>query len=456
MLDWKGRKHKCLLVKGQRQVGKTFIIDRFARENYDHYVYLNLDESVEFRHIFDGSLAVDDIIKAMMLYVDPNEFVPGSTIIFLDEIQGCPRARSSLKNFSLDGRYDVVASGPLLGVTMPRDGSDEGPGSLVPVGYEEHLEMRSMDFEEFLWANGIPDDVISDVRSRIHNLECLDEVVLHRFDELFRDFMIVGGMPEAVQAFVDTHNYRESGRIIKSLIESCKTDINRYNKGNDRPKTLDCFNSIPSQLSESNKKFTFSRIEGDGSRSSGEKYRGNLRWIEDAGYGNFCRSLKSLNPPLLGQAVRDQFKVYLSDTGMLMHMYGDSVMRATYSGDTSYNMGAITENIIAECIRKSGFTPYYYRKANGKGMMELDFVVELPSGVAVIEVKSGKSRDAPSIRKVPSFFDVNKRIILGRTNVCRDDTDGIISCPLFAAAFLEEFDDDWDGPMFRGPFPILY
>ncbi len=447
LIEWKCREHKPLIVKGQRQVGKTFIIDRFASDNYENYVNFNFIDNPEFKEIFRNSLNVDDIIKAMMLYVTPEKFVPHSTLIFLDEIQECPRARASLKNFSIDGRYDVIASGSLLGVSIPRDKNESEENASIPVGYEEHVEMRSMDFEEFLWANEISDEIIQDVRRHIHNLKPLDHVFLHRFEELFRDYMIVGGMPESVQAFVDSHDYHAPGKIITNLLDACRSDINRYNSGVNRIKVLDCFNSIAPQLAQSNKKFQFSRIDGDGSRASGEKYRENLKWIEAAGYGNFCRSLKAPSAPLLANEVRDQFKVYFSDTGMLIHMYPEGAMRAIYTGNSSYNIGAIVENVVGECIRKCGYVPYYYRKSNGKGMMELDFVVELPSGIVVVEVKSGKSRDAPSLRKVPEHFDVQKRVIFGNSNISVDD-EGIISCPLFAAAFFDEFDDDWDGPVF--------
>ncbi len=347
----------------------------------------------------------------------------------------------------MDGRYDVIVSGYLFDVTIPRKNTESGNQPMVPVGYEEYLEMRSLDFEEFLWANGITQDIIDEVRFCIHDHTRIGEVFLNRFNDLFKDFMIIGGMPEAVQRFVEDRNYEIPGTIIGHLLDSCRLDINQYNSGTDSIKTRECFESIPDQLSSSNKKFMYSRINGTGSRRSAEKYMGNLMWIKGSGIGNFVYGLDAVASPIRGNSKRNHFRVYMSDTGLLMHMYGEGAMRAIYRGDNSYNMGAIAENIVAECIVKSGSTPYYYLKTKGEDRMELDFVVELPSGLVVVEVKSGKSRDCASLEKVPGYYRVEQRILLGDTNV-NEREDGILECPLFAAAFFDEFDRDWDGPRF--------
>ena len=444
LMIWKNRDHRPLLVKGQRQVGKTFIIERFGRDNYENVVMINFVENENIRSIFDGDLDVDSIMTAMSMYLPDAEFIPGKTLIVFDEIQDCPRARTSLKFFSIDGRYDVIATGSLLGVDTHSKDTKNAP---IPVGYEEHMTMYSLDFEEFLWAKGIKEEIISHVRDRISKKEPLERSYLERFDTLFREFMIIGGMPQAVQAFIDGNSYSIAGRIIDSLLETAKADMNRYNDPLNAGKIVSCFNSFPSQLSQSNKKFMYSRIGGDGSRKSGEMYSESLDWIVNAGYCNPCRKLSSLDRPLMSKEMHNQFKAYMSDTGMLIHMYGEDTIRAIYSDDLSYNLGAIAENVSAECIVKSGYIPRYYSKNKGEGRMELDFVVDLGSELAVLEIKSGKSREYPSLDKVQGYFEVDRRMVFGRSNVSVEE-DGVECYPLFAIAFLRSMELPWDGPEF--------
>ena len=446
LMEWKSRDHKCLLVKGQRQVGKTFIIDKFGKDNYDHVVYLNFVEDIKARSIFDGNLDVDSILSGISIYYPDSRFIPDKTLLIFDEVQDCPRARTSLKFFSIDGRYDVIATGSLLGVDVRRRGEsvDDAP---VPVGYEEHLTMYSLDFEEFLWANGLNEDSISYVRACISRKGPLGAAFMDRFWSLFKDYMIVGGMPEAVQAFVVSRNFREAGDIVRSLMEAAKADINRYNSPVMANKIVSCLSSIPLQLSESNKKFMYSRIDGSGSRKSGEMYADSIDWIINAGYCNPCRKVSSLEPPLMSKEVRDHFKAYMSDTGLLMHMYEDDAAMALYSGDLSYNMGAVAENVVAECILKQGLTPRYYSKNKGEGRMELDFVLTLGMEVAVLEVKSGRSREYPSLGKVLDHHSVDRRIVLERSDIYVSE-DGVEHYPLFAVAFLDSMMKPWDGPLF--------
>ena len=192
-----------LLVKGQRQVGKTYIIEKFGRDNYANVVVLNFMKDADLKTIFEGDLDVDSISKTMSLFLPEEKLIPGETLLILDEIQDCPRARTALKFFSIDGRFDVIAIGSLLGVNIRRNKPMGEEYALVPVGFEEHMTMYSLDFEEFLWANGIRDDVIEDIRGCIERKEPLGPAYMDRLWNLFKDFMIIGGMPEAVQDFID-------------------------------------------------------------------------------------------------------------------------------------------------------------------------------------------------------------------------------------------------------------
>lgn len=447
LLEWKSREgHRCLLVKGQRQVGKTFIIDAFARANYGHYAYLDLSMNVEARRIFERNLDVDTMVSAISLYADAT-LVPGDSLVFLDEIQSCPRAREALKAFSLDGRYDVIASGSLVDAV----GFEESE-ALIPVGYEEHMTMHSLDFEEFLWANGGTEESISLVRGCIRDRTPIPEPFLNWMNDRFRDFMMVGGMPAAVVAFTETGQYSDAGIVLDGIILSTKGDMQKYNGRTDRVRIEECFDSIPGQLSETNKRFLYSRIDGSGSRNAARRYADGLLWIKRAGIGNLCYALREMSPPLWMRRRNDLFKVYMSDTGMLLHMMGRTALKAVYEGDVRSNQGALMENVVAECLMKSGIPCYYYRQNKGEGMMELDFVVELGTEVAVIEVKSGRDRESPSIGKVARFHRVDRRIVFERSNI-RVDGDGMEHYPLFAAAFTDAMERPWDGPALRSDPP---
>jgi len=435
LLDWKGRKHKCLTVKGQRQVGKTYIIEAFGKNEYTDFIKIDFSRSGSAKTIFEGDLDVETVLKGLKLFA--NKDIPEGSLIFLDEIQECPRARSSLKWFTEDGRFDVIASGSLLGIDVIH--SDNGDRPLLPTGYEEVVTMNSMDFEEYMWAIGIPEDIIDDVRNDIMEKRAIHPAVYERLSAVFRDYMITGGMPESVQAFVDTKDYSGSMRILDSIIQTCRNDINRYNADSDILRTMRCFDSIAPQLADTNKKFMYSRLENDKGRRSLDKYMDNLLWIQYAGYGNFCYSLDSPELPLKSHINSDSFKIYMSDTGILVRMYGDDTARAIYSRDCSYNNGAIAENAVAECLMKSGIEPMYYRKTNGQSRMELDFVMAMGGAVCAIEVKSGKSRESPSLKKAVTVFDIGRRIMFEDSNIYVDD-DGIEHYPLFAAAFIRDID----------------
>ncbi len=451
LLEWKNRKHKCLVVTGQRQVGKTFIIEAFAKAEYEHYVYINFDDSPEMKELFDGDTTAAEMIKKLTVMFGSDSVVDGSTLLFLDEIQECERAYSSLKQFSIYGKIDVIASGSLLGVKIPqRDGDEEEQEPLIPLGYQETVVMHPVDFEEFLWAMKVPKESIGEIRSCIRDKTPIEETLFDRVEKLFREYAIVGGMPEAVEAYVSTNDFRPAYAALKEIGATCMRDINRYNRGIDRVKTAECFESIPYQLAESNKKFMYSRIRGGKSRRSSDRYVENLLWIKNAGYGVFCYGLEQPALPLGEHAIRDSFRVYLSDTGMLLNSYGDKAKMAVYRGDGSYNMGAVAENIVASEMAKAGLEPMYYRKDKGEGRMELDFVLEFWDGVAVIEVKSGKDRSVPSLKKAGNLFDIARRIMLESGNI-RVDEDGIEHYPLFACAFIRDMDRIPEGPRFSRP-----
>lgn len=441
LVKWKDSDdRKALVIKGARQVGKTFIVREFAKEQYEHYAELNFLVDPLLKKIFDDDLTVDGIVQKISLVLNDSEIKPGC-LIFLDEIQDCPKARRALKIFAEDGRYDIIASGSMLGV------SDSGLGifrekerPIIGVGYEKTLTMYALDFEEFLWARGVPQQDIDCIRTKIRGMKPLDAAEYEVMMRQFRAFMIFGGMPEVVCAMVSGDNDRAIAAM-DIILANTLEDINRYNAGADVLKTRRCFESIPSQLRDTNKKFTFSRIadrEGEHfDNSTKQKYYDDTEWIGAAGYGNFCYLLREPMFPLKANEIADQYRIYLFDTGMLTHIYGPSARMAMFTDDYRYNQGAVAENIVAECLVKAGIQPRCYRKTNGKNRMELDFVVELGTDLCVIEVKSGKDREFPSLKKAPEVFDVDRRMVFEKSNISVDD-DGIEHYPLFAAAFIRD------------------
>lgn len=465
LIEWKNRPgHKPLVVRGIRQCGKTFIIDRF-RETYPHSAKVTLSIDRDMARLFETSRSVDDILTALQVRDPRFDPVPGETLIFLDEIQSCRAAGAFLKEFALDGRFDVIASGSLLGVRLRNDsgsGWDEerGPEGCdvipsVPVGYREGLRMYSLDFEEFLWAKGYRESQIAEVRESIASRTSMNPVLLDAFNGAFREFMMVGGMPAVVSAYVGS-GLKEARRITRDVLTDLREDVAKYSAEADTLKIRRCFDSLPVQLSDTNKKFMYSRVGGTGSREGSRRFSDALLWLDGAGIGNLCFRLTEVASPLSDHRDRGQFRMYVSDTGLLIGLMddgGDHALRALAMDDPSFNQGALAENAVAECLMKAGIGRQYYLKRKDPGRMELDFVVDSHLGPIAVEVKSGKDRTAPSLRKTLGDPRFSRRIVLGRSDVGSEG--GFENYPLFAAAFIKDIiaDDDWEEGYGSGPSP---
>ena len=306
-------------MKGCRQCGKTFSVLFFARNNYKHVVYLNFFENSDYAAAFAGSLQIDHITMMLSALLGNDAvFVPGETVLILDEIQECPEARTALKFFKLDGRYDVIGTGSLLGVR----GFRKVPRS-IPVGYETVVEMSPLDFEEFLWANGISDAMITMLKTCLETEAPVPDAIHNRMKQLLLQYTVTGGMPEAVQNFIDTKNMYKVLQIQKDIVHSYEDDMVKYAAPEDKPFIKESFQSIPRQLSKENKKFQYSVIRKG---STASRYRGSLQWIEDAGIIRRCHNLSITELPLDGNAMEDIFKVYMTDCGLLVSMLEDGML----------------------------------------------------------------------------------------------------------------------------------
>lgn len=421
--------HKPLVVKGCRQCGKTFSVRKFAKDNYANMVYLNFIEEPHYMLAFEGSKKVDDITMNITAMMPDAVFEEGKTCLVLDEVQDCPAARSALKFFQIDGRYDVIATGSLLGVK----GYGEGKGySSVPVGYETHLNMYPLDFEEFLWACGMTQEIISRIRACLDTEQPVPEALHQRFRQLLLQYTVVGGMPDIVSLFVDS---RDMGKVLagqRSIVASYEEDMIKYAPDRDKPRIRECFESIPRQLGKENKKFQYSLIR-KGAKAS--QYAGSIQWIEDAGIVCRCRNLNITELPLDGNAMEDVFKIYMVDTGLFISMLEDGTQFDILQGKLYGYKGAIFENLIADIFAKMGRRLYYFRKDSG---LEVDFVMRYQGECVLVEVKaqSGNVKSSKTILAHPEKYHVNRLVKLGDYNVGRQEK--MLVLPLYMAFLLRK------------------
>ena len=382
LVDWK-RTHKnnCLMVEGARQVGKTYIIREFGKKEYESFIEINFIKNQELKQIFNGSLDADSIYKRMSAMINGVNFVKGNTLIFLDEIQACGNARTALKFLAEDGRFDVITSGSLLGLTYGEDADEntEEPES-VPTGYEMFLTMYSLDFEEFLWAEGY-ENGISYLRELFDNKEKVPFALNEKYETLFREYMVVGGMPEVVADYVENHDFTKVAAIQEKILENYRFDISKHAKGAEKIKVRRCYEAIPRQLAKE-----ITTVEKG---QTSKKYGGSIQWLKDSNIVNPCYNIHEPYLPLMANADENQFKLYINDTGLLCAMYGFETKKAVLENVIKGNAkGGIYENIIAEIMVKNGYELYYYRPDDSN---ELEFLIEKNGEVIPVEVKAGNT-----------------------------------------------------------------
>lgn len=435
LAKWKATpNHKPLVIKGVRQCGKTSSVLEFARSNYRHVVYLDFSKQESLIELFAGSLDVDYLTLMISAAIPGARFVPGETCLVLDEIQNCPRARAALKFFKLDGRYDVICTGSLLGVNGYKSDSMQklDDEASVPVGFEAIVEMYPMDFEEWLWANDMPDGVLDLLKEHFANETPVPEAIHHRMRELMLQYVVVGGMPEVVKTFFDTHDMNQVLAVQKGIVEEYKADMIKYARAVDKARIRECFESIPRQLSRENKKFTYSLVH-KGSRSG--DYVASLQWIEDAGIIRRCYNLDIPELPLSGNADHECFKVYVADTGLFLSMLDEGTQIDILKGTLYGYKGAIYENVLADILGKMGRKLYYYRKADS---LEIDFVIRYQGEAVPLECKAttGNAKSLKTLLKHPEKYHVSRAFKFGDYNVGRSGQ--ILTLPLYMAFLLNE------------------
>lgn len=425
LLDWKRKpSRKPLLVKGARQVGKTFLVERFGRAEYAGYVYLNFLERPDLVRIFEGSLDADAVYSRLSLTLRDARIVPGNTLLFLDEIQECGEARTALKFLAGDRRCDIVASGSLLGIQYKNVRS-------VPVGYEEHATMHSLDFEEFLWAKGFSDDQLAPLRESFVKREKVDDFVNSTFLAEIRDYMAVGGMPEVVSAYAERKNYGEVDEIQRRILRDYLDDMMNYAPLTEKPKVKNCFLSIPRQLAREteNRKFKFSEVEKGG---GGRKFGNSVEWLRDSSMADMAHNVTAPLFPLAAYEDESAFKLYLSDIGLLTALYGFDMKAAVVDGTLKGSVkGGLYENLVASMLVRRGHPLRYLRDAHDP--LEVEFLLEKEGAVVPVEVKASSASTA-SLNRVLGRDDIAMGYKLTSGNV------GVvgkkITLPHYMAMFL--------------------
>ena len=409
LVAWKSNPDKKpLIVKGARQIGKTRSIEQFVKHSYKSVIQINFVEQKKYKAIFDDGFEVDTILKNISLLNPDFKFIPGETVFFFDELQACPNCATSLKFFKLDGRFDVICSGSLMGINYKEIESNS-------VGYKEDYEMHSMDFEEFLWAKGYSDELVEDLYQHMLDIRPLSTLQMDTLFALFRDYVTIGGMPEVVNTYIKNKNFSGTFAIQQQLLKDYEEDITKYVEGLDKAKVKAVYNHISAFLAKENKRFQITKI---GKNARNRDYMGCVEWLADAGVVNICYCMNHPELPLKGNYDPKMYKVYYKDTGLLIASLDEEAqedLRANKNLGTY--KGAIYENIVADMLVKQGYPLYYY--SNDRPPIEMDFFVRDTDSLIPIEVKAndGATASLNNLLKEDKYPDIKYGIKLGYKNI---------------------------------------
>lgn len=422
------KEKKPLIVKGARQIGKTKSIEEFAKRNNLILIEINFVLNPEYRDIFDNGYGVDEIIENISFKNPSLEFIPGKTLIFFDEIQKCINAATSLKSFMLDGRFNVICSGSLMGLCYKEIES-------VSVGHKIDYIMYSMDFEEYLWALGYREEHIESIYLKMKKLEPLSETQYKVLLEKFHQYMVLGGMPKVVNTFIEQKNYSGILALQKQIILDYEEDITKYVEGLDKTKILNVFRKVPVFLGQENKKFRVSKV-AHGSRN--REYSGVVDWLIDAGIVNISYCLNDLALPLKGNYDPDNYRLYFMDTGLLVASL-DEESSQDLRNNKNFNTykGAIYENIVSDMLKKSGYDLYFYKSEDAT--LEVEFFVRDVNNLIPIDVKAsdGKLKSVNALISNEKLNDINYGIKLSEKNIGYQNN--VYSFPYFLTFLLKRF-----------------
>lgn len=429
LIKWKADSvHKPLIVKGARQIGKTESILHFARNNYENVVYINFALEKKYKQILADGYDVESVIRNISLVAPTLNFVPGKTVILFDEIQEYPDIATSLKSFRLDGRYDVICSGSMLGINYRKIHSNS-------VGSKTDYEMYSMDFEEFLWAKGYRQEQIDSILEHMLAGKPFNDNELSVFKRLFLDYCVLGGMPDVVKLYIESENFSGTLDVQRQIMLDYEEDVRKYAEGLDQAKIISVYRSIPAQLAKENKKFQFNKIEKN---ARARAYTGCIEWLIDAGVISECNCLQFPELPLKGNIDESKYKLYYPDTGLLVSALDDEAQEdLRVNRNLGVYKGALYENFVAEAFVKQGLGLFYYKKENST--LEEDFFVRTQNNLIPVEVKSNRdqSRSLSSLIKNENYREISYGIKFGDFNI--GYANNIYTFPYFCVFKLKDY-----------------
>ena len=427
--QWKDKENRLpLIIKGARQIGKTESIVHFASENYENIVFINFVLEGQYKTILSDGYSVENIIKNISLIDPSKKFIAGKTLIVFDGLQEFPDIVTSLKAFKLDGRFDVICSGSLLGINYKKIHSNS-------VGYKTDYEMFSMDFEEFLWAKGYSDLHIEQILEHMCSGKAFSDTELSVYKKLFLEYCVLGGMPAVIRQYIETNTFSDTLEIQHQIQLDYEEDIRKYAEGLDQTKIASVYRSVPVQLAKENKKFQLSKIEKN---ARSREYSGCIDWLKDAGVVSVCYCLEYPELPLKGNYDELKFKLYYPDTGLLIASLDEEAQEDLRANkNMGVYKGALYENFVAEAFLKQGLGLYYYKKENAT--LEEDFFVRTKDELVPVEVKANKNR-SKSLRKLidnESYSDIKWGIKLADSNVGIEN--GIYTFPYFCSFLIKRY-----------------
>ena len=423
-LAWKNNKGKkdAILLRGVRQCGKTYIVREFGKREYKNFIEINFIERPDMQAVFSGNLDVDNMVQQIKLSMPGCQFIPGETLLFLDEIQDVPNARTSLKFWTQDGRFDCIASGSLLGMDYKNEVS-------IPVGYEQQLIMRTLDFEEFIWALGAEVNLKEMLAPYVDGAKRVPEAMHNSLNKYLQEYMVVGGLPEVVDTYIATKDFYQVHLLQEKILRDYQDDIAKYALNQDKIKAKQCFLSIPRQLSKENHKFQYSVVE---KKATARKFTSSLDWLHNAGLIDFAYNVNSPWFPLKAHVKEDQFRVYLCDIGLLVAMYGYQLKIALLSDALEGPAkGGIYESLVADILAKRGEELYYYKKEDST--LEIEFILERDCKLVPVEVKArkGSTRSLNELLKMDNI-ERGYKLTAQNTGVVEKK----ITLPLYMAAII--------------------
>lgn len=429
LLNWKTDPNKKpLIIKGSRQVGKTESITRFGHLNYKSIIYINFVEEPNYKMITTDGYKAQDIIRNISRIDPSKQFIENDTLIIFDELQDFPDIATSLKFFKIDGRFDVICSGSLLGINYQSIESNS-------VGYKTDYEMFSLDFEEFLWAKGYDESTIQEMLEHMIQLKSFNEIEMSIYSSLFLDFCILGGMPAVVREYIEKGTFEGSIDIQKQLVADYKEDIRKYADGMNQTRITNVFNHIPVQLAKDNKKFQITKVA---SNARFRDYRGCIEWLKDAGIINICYCMQFPELPLKGNYDESKYKIYFADSGLLVAMLDDEAQEnLRVNKNLGVYKGALYENIVGEALVKAGYDLYYYKKDNST--LEQDFFVRNKENLIPVEVKAtnGTARSLRTLIASNHYPDIQFGIKFISGNIGLSNN--IYTFPYFCAFLLKKY-----------------